>query len=306
MITFWSVFILIHVGLAMPPAFRCRSWKRFFVALILSFVGIVLPIFIFSASAFLIPEWKGGCRHGWLDCFHVGKLALLPLVLWASASLYAVEIYQTQERTRPWIVLGFVTGAVVSTVCLGIGMIIHGAPWHDRSGWLLVPAYVAVWYVIRTRQLLKAAGTTIWLPLTSLLGSAPFWIASVILSRQKYLSLPDTAPRCFIATAAMRGHNVLVGPRLRIIHHGEDREANQQLLTLWRLEDFWMTRAPRSHRRFRCFYNFIGPVVASRVTSPFIADAAYLAIKPVEIVARSILKQKESKEANQRMEHYGA
>jgi hypothetical protein len=67
-----------------------------------------------------------------------------------------------------------------------------------------------------------------------------------------------------------------------------------------------MTRAPRSHRRFRCFYNFIGPVVASRVTSPFIADAAYLAIKPVEIVARSILKQKESKEANQRMEHYGA
>ena len=91
----------------------------------------------------------------------------------------------------------------------------------------------------------------------------------------------------------MRGHTTVVGPWLRVTHCGEDRDANQQLRTLWLLEDLWTSRMPRSHARFRRFYNVIGPVVASCITAPFLADLAYLAIKPIEIMARGILKKEE-------------
>lgn len=295
-----AVFILIHLGMALPPALRDRSWKRLGIALVLSFFGIVLPIFVFSVSAFLVPNWKGGCHHGWLDCFHVGKLALLPLVLWASAAFYMVEIFRTSNRTRAWITLGFFIGAIVSSVCFGFGIILlFGSRWHDIvngwSFWLLVPLYVSVWYLMRTWQLLEAPGTTPKTLVTTILGTTPFWIAAVIWSRKYYASLPDAPPSCFIATAAMRGHPVVVGSRFHVNHYGEGRYATRQLLTLWLFEELWMNLAPWSHAKFRRFYNIIGPAIASRITTPFLADVAFLAIKPAEIMARGILKTARSR-----------
>ena len=81
---FWSIVVLILVGLSLPPAIRDRSLKKFFIAFVLSAIGILIPFFFFIMSVFLLPDWKGGCRFGWLDCFQSGKLALTPLVLWAS------------------------------------------------------------------------------------------------------------------------------------------------------------------------------------------------------------------------------
>ena len=39
------VAILILSALALPPAVKEKSWGRFFIALILSFAGVVLPLF---------------------------------------------------------------------------------------------------------------------------------------------------------------------------------------------------------------------------------------------------------------------
>jgi len=285
---------MVPLGLAVPPALHERSWKRFFIAFLLSFVGIVLPLFIFIMSACLVPDWKGACRLGWLDCFHMGKLALLPLVLWASAAWYAIEVYRTPHRLRSWIVLGMGMGALVSLVCLGIGLVIYnsGKPhWHFQYVWFLVPLYVSVWYLIRARQLFKASTLTFELLATPFLWTIPLWITTLILSRKCYESLPDQAPSCFIATAASQGHSVVVGTRQRVMHGGQNQVANQQLITLWQLEDLWARRTPRGHARFRRIYNVVGPMVAARVTSPFVADVVHLAIKPVEIAARMILRK---------------
>jgi len=279
---------LIHIGLALPPALRERSRKRFAIGIALSFVFITGPVFIFLMSAFLLPEWKGGCRHGWLDCFIYAKLALLPLVLWASAALYALDIWRTPQRTRPWIVFGVLTGALTSTGCLGLGLIICEKT-ISLYGWLLVPLYVAIWYTTRARQLLKAAGRNPGRIVVTLLMNLPFWLAALLWSRREFTALPDKAPDCFVVTAATRGHAVVVGPRLCVTHRGAIREATQQLLTLWRLEDYWTHRAPRSHANFRRVYNIIGPIAASHITTSFRADLAYLAIKPVEVLARAIL-----------------
>lgn len=289
-IVFWSLVALLHIGLALPPALRARSWKRFFISVVLAFVFVTGPIFIFLASAFMLPDWKGGCRHGWLDCFIYTKLALLPLVLWASAALYALDIWRTTRRTQLWIVLGLLTGAITSTGCLGIGLIICETTL-SLYGWLLVPFYVAIWYTLRTRQLLKESGHKPRMVVATLLGNLPFWLAALLWSRKVFAALPDKAPDCFVVTAATRGHAVVVGPRLRVTHRGATREATQQLLTLWRLEDYWTRRAPRSHAGFRRIYNTIGPIAASRITTPLRADLAYLAIKPAELLARAILKE---------------
>ena len=90
-------------------------------------------------------------------------------------------------------------------------------------------------------------------------------------------------------TAAGRGHASVVGPFTEITHHGRKRRANQQLLIFWQFEAMWQPRAPRSHYWFRLVYNHVGPVIARQMTSPWRADAVWVARKPLEWTARLAL-----------------
>lgn len=291
-VSFWTIVVMVPISFALPPALREKSWKRFGIALVLSVVGLILPVFVFMASAFLVPDWKGGCHHGWLDCFHSGKLVLLPFVLWASSALYAVEVLRVQNRIRPWIVFGISLGALVSGVCLLFGLVVLE---FGRQGdnplfmWLIVPLYVAVWYAIRAVQLARASSKSWGAHLVALSSSLPFWIASVVLSRRCYLALPDQPPDCFIVTAAMRGHVALVGPFTAIRRNGQPRIANRQLMIFWCIESIWSDRLPRSHNAFRRMYNRLGPEIARRIKSPFLADIIYLMLTPVELIGRLAL-----------------
>src|SRR5688572_24578537 len=78
--------------LAVPSLLVERSLKRLLRAFISTAFGVLVPLMVFFASVLAIPDWKGECAHGWWDCFHLGKLALTPLVLWASLALYLVEV----------------------------------------------------------------------------------------------------------------------------------------------------------------------------------------------------------------------
>ena len=283
------VAVAVIVTPALPPALKEKSWWRLFIAAGLTAFGIVLPLFVFWASALLVPEWKGVCPHGWLDCFYLGKLALTPEVLWACAAWYAVEVYRVAQPTRPWIVLGFTIGALVSFVCLVFGFVTTGTEDAGARWWLLVPAYVSVWYAARAIQLSSAAGLRPVAYVLALCSSVPFWIASLFWSGYYYWSLPDKPPTCFVVTAAARGHRRLVGPFFAIPRHGVRQLANRQLLTFWRLEAAWRARAPRSHQAFRFLYNRFAPAVARRITSPWTADLVYLLIKPAELVAGLLL-----------------
>jgi len=290
LIYFLLIAGVLLAALALPPALKRKSWKTFFSALVLLFPGVMLPLFVFLFSAFLVPEWKGGCRHGWLDCFHLGKLALTPLVLWATVALYALDIYRVANRTRPWIVLGIFLGALVAAVCLVFGVISVVGWACGFALWLLVPLYVSVWYGIRAVQLIRAAGFESNIYRWSIFGSLPFWLAGWYWSRYTYASLPNQPPGCFVVTAAARGHESIVGPFFEINHGDGVRRANQQLITLWQFEALWRMRAPLSHALFRRAYNRLGPALAGRITSPGMADLAHLAIKPVELLAALVVK----------------
>ena len=84
--------LALLLAMALPSALKRHSVYRVFTGMILSFLGVVLPIFVFVMSGFLLPEWKGACLHGWIDCFIVGKLALAPMVLVGAAAWYRIEV----------------------------------------------------------------------------------------------------------------------------------------------------------------------------------------------------------------------
>jgi hypothetical protein len=283
----WIILVGILSALALPPAVKEKSWRRFFIALVLSFAGVLLPLFVFLFSSFMEPEWKGACAHGWLDCFIVGKLALAPLVLLATAALYALDIFRVEKRDGRWIVVGIFLGAIVASICFVFGMVCIGPEGDAPKLWLLVPFYVAVWYSIRAAQLIRAARFSFWTYFISLVGSLPFWLTSWFWSCNLYASLPNKAPSdCFIVTAASNGHATFVGPFFEIERGRCRLQANQQLLTFWQFENLWQGRFPVSHGMFRKIYNHAGPVIARRMTSPWLADLTFLALKPLEWLAR--------------------
>jgi hypothetical protein len=289
MTSFWIILISLLMALALPSALKEKSWGRLFIASILSFVGVVLPLFIFSFSIFMVPDGKVACLYGWLDCFIVGKLALMPLVLLATAALYSIDILRVIKRTERWMVVGVFLGAIIAASCFGFGLVCLNQ--SSLRWWLLVPFYIALWYSFRAVQLIKIAGLNFWTYFISLIGSLPFWLVSWLWSQNTYASLPDQPSRCFVVTAASQGHVCCVGPFVAITHHGRLRLANQQLLTFWQLESSWHARFPRSHAAFRRIYNRIGPIVADRIQSPWLADATYLALKPAGWLARLCLRQ---------------
>ncbi len=275
------ILFLILLALGAPVGIAKNSWLRLIGAMVFSFFVVVLPLFVFFFSSFMLPEWKGACRFEWLDCFIVGKLALTPLVLLATASLYRLEVLGDRNLTDRWPIVGIYVGTIVSAVCLAFGLAC--LRWQ---GWMLVPLYVAMWYAIRSLQLMIKSPVGFWPYFLSTLGTLPFWLVSWEWSKSVYESLPNEAPKgCFVVTAASHGHQNIVGPFSEIEHGGRIVRANRQLITLWRFENRWRETSPRSHQIFRRGYNRFGPLVAAQIRSPWQADAAFLALKPAEWLA---------------------
>jgi len=289
MFPFFSILFLILTALALPAALGAKSWPRFFlrffVALVLSFFGVVLPLYVFFFSSFMAPGWKGACNFGWVDCFIVGKLALTPFVLMATAALYKVDVLRPSSGTERWVVVSVFLGTLVAVICLVFGLVCLS--WQR---FMLVPFYVAIWQACLAARLMETARLSIRTYLGALLGSLPFWLASVVWSRRLFESLPDKAPSgCFVVTAASHGHARWVGPFVATTRYGRHRQVNEQLLTFWQFEELWRAQAPHSHRIFRRGYNQLGPMIAARIRSPWLADAAWLALKPAEWLAKLCL-----------------
>lgn len=281
--------VIIWLGLSAPALLEEQPLKQFCRALFVVAFGVLMPLGVFLLSAFLVPEWKGGCKHGWLDCFHLGKLTLTPLVLWAIGSLYMLEVQRPKPPYAGGLVLGLLVGAIVASGCFVFGVLSADGDWKAAALFLLVPLYSAIWHTVRLILIVHQSGVGLVTCLLSLLGMIPFWFAGALWSKKIFAALPDQPPSCFVVTAAGRGHRGFVGPFLEVAHRGHHRVANRQLVTLWQLEELWQTRAPLTHKSFRKIYNCAGPIIARQINSPWLADAAYVALKPVEYIAALII-----------------
>ena len=251
------------------------------------FAGAAVPVLAFMLGLFLTPGWKGACKLGWFDCFHTGKVVLLPIALWAVIAFVGLPVCGIKSRPKPWVGLGVVHGALIAVVCLVQGVCtldVHEAYWV-----LAIPAYVALWYGVEACSIVTSSCFDARTYLYSFLGVLPAWLGSLVYSFHLYEDLPEQSPDCFVVTAAMRGHPALVRPHFLRLESGRELTVTRQLLTLRQFEDMWATQWPQSHRHFRTLYNLYGPQIARRIRNPWVADVVYLAIKPLEWSAGIVL-----------------
>lgn len=218
---------------------------------------------------------------------------MLPVVLWAAASLYWFDGLRLEDAsTRRWIRWGLLNGAVVSATCLLQGLAAARGGMVRELWWgLQVPAFTTAWYTWRVWQLWRVEARPLKQAGIALLPAVPFWVGGVVASRWMYERLPDVQPGgCFVVTAASRGHLWVVGSGWA----GESRAgaacANAQLRNFRAFEATWQVRAPASHAAFRRVYNVWGARMAGWIRDPWTADVVYLLLKPVEWMALALLR----------------
>lgn len=100
-----------------------------------------------------------------------------------------------------------------------------------------------------------------------------------------YAALPTQPPDCYIATAATNGHPIIVGSHEVQLQSGKSMRVNKQLQNLKCAELALQAAAPRLHKILRAAYDMTGKPLARKLQNPFLADVAYLLLKPFEWIA---------------------
>ena len=124
-----------------------------------------------------------------------------------------------------------------------------------------------------------------------LLAYAASWKYSLDAMLAEYAKLPTVEPKCYVSAAAAHGHAQFVGvAQFRELDAVCDLHSaypvNMQMCRLKFLEFALAAALPGVHRAVRRAYNACGPRAAAACRSNvWLADASYLALKPLEVVA---------------------
>lgn len=153
---------------------------------------------------------------------------------------------------------------------------------------LLIAGNAALWSFrnYETKfSLPRGFGLTAWLAAYALA-----WRFDILKMYELYAALPKQPPDCYIATAAARGHVRVVRAWTIQRADGKSMQVNRQLQRLKCAELALMATQPRLHRLLRQLYDVVGRYLARRIQNPFVADVAYLLLKPCEWTAGIFLK----------------
>src|SRR5687768_8694051 len=156
--------------------------------------------------------------------------------------------------------------------------------------WSLWMALQAAIWLYKTHEFKltvpRSLGLAAWIA-----GYVAAWRFDILKMYELYAALPpQPPPDCYIATAAAQGHSQFVGSWLACRATGETTRVNQQLQILKCAELALMAVQPRFHKAFRRVYDVIGKSLAQRMQNPFLADLAYILLKPWDWLARLILR----------------
>ena len=133
----------------------------------------------------------------------------------------------------------------------------------------------------RNKQKHKQQTEALGLGLYSLIYSGVLYLA-IQRTLEEYSKLPTHPPGCFLATAAANGHTSFVNSWSVETKNGLRFKVTRQLQYVRFSELVLQQLFPKFHAYLRKVYNFVGPKLARRVHSPFIADLVYLLFKPIE------------------------
>lgn len=295
------------LGLLRPQVAVCHFGVRLGIQ-----CGILLAIqYCFVVGIVLLQleqllSWRGLLIVGFVIPLSIMILMLIP---WIASRIYRrVRRYVQQRQDAHWWVAGMMFCGPALALLLGLLPIMGDArSWITAAalipGAIVViaaPAWMLFAYVVLARHIASLRqGNQGRLQLTLAQLLAVFsWIAAymaawrfaVVSTLEAYAALPTEPPsNCFIATAAARGHAQFVGSWPVRRSDGQFQRVNLQLARLKCGELAFQTLLPRLHRITRRLYDRLGPRLAKRLRHPLLADAAYLALKPCEWLAQSLL-----------------
>lgn len=195
---------------------------------------------------------------------------------------------------RPWmiavmlvayiVIAYFIQEQAILPVFLVLLGIVASAPFWS----LLIAIQASIWLLQNHETditLPRGLGVTAWVA-----AYAAAWRYDILKMYEMYAELPLAPPSCYIATAAAQGHPHFVGSKTVQLAGGTSMQVNHQLQIFKCAELALMAVAPQVHTPLRKIYDALGKPLARQIHNPFLADVAYLSLKPFEWIAKSILR----------------
>jgi hypothetical protein len=248
------------------------------------------PVLWHALSAFaFVAEWKGERAWHWFYYIHdeMAGLILVPFLLITALFVSRAltnEGFRRQSTTTLIMMLSSAAICAWYTISVLLFDFTNSGMVDDVNmlAWLFFPTVSGLNYVLvalmfwreSERRAPKVGFVIAWVG-----GIFAALVAKVILAMRFYVQLPDEKPGCFVVSAAAKGHPSLVGSWQ---HPELNKPVNRQWERFKAFEDVLALRSPQIHRALRGVYNRIGPVLACGVRNPWMADAVYLALKPLE------------------------
>lgn len=271
-----------------PPLAVMNRWVR-----VPLWVGLAINVHYLLAVAI------GGDESGWGIVFGLGDATGAAIVLGlVIATARKVRSGGLPEVLLPMIARRMGSGLLAWLVCLAAGVTWAVVDDGHANGLVAIPlfflglphvqivAFTSALLIVRTLDPSPAhrRDAPAWL-----MTYASGWTAcGAMLVWSWYFHPMHTRPICYIATAASRGHRRWVGGRLLRLCDGREIIVNRQLHRLITLELLLAWWSPAVHRPLREFYDRVGPPLAAGLTNPWLADVAYVALKPLEWMAAGI------------------
>jgi hypothetical protein len=186
---------------------------------------------------------------------------------------------------------------IAGVLLIGAVVTRAGVPFFVLIGLTMAAPFWSFLLAVRASiWLIKNYETKITLPrglgLTAWAGAyVAAWRYDLLKMYELYAALPpEPPPDCYIATAAAHGHTKLVHSWSVRRADGKSLQVNVQLQRLKCAELALLAVNPRLHKLLRNLYDVIGRFLARRIQNPFLADVAYLLLKPSECLARLLLQ----------------
>ena len=179
----------------------------------------------------------------------------------------------------------FIPGALLISTLLTRGsvpfLILVGLTMAAPFWSILLAVQASIWLIKNFETKITfphALGLTVWVA-----AYITAWRFDILKMYELYAALPPTPPPdCYIATAAARGHPRFVRSWVVERAGGKVMRVNGQLQCLKCAEFALKAVSPRLHESLRKIYDVVGKRLAYRIQNPFLADCAYLLLKPGE------------------------
>ncbi|MEO0475164.1 MAG: DUF6688 family protein, partial [Planctomycetota bacterium] len=217
---------------------------------------------------------------------------LLAVIVLSNRAQDRIRKPKQRKRRSPAVTTAFVVGTLILIGVVGVvtrGLILL-LPLFAGPYLMLLCMSATLCRVYRTdfKEPPQRGGP---IPVTlSVGGYAAAWPVAISQAQIVYSSLPTTPPACYVCTASAHGHRWLTRAEPVQFTDGSTMLVTNQMRILKAAELLIAERWPGLHRAMRWVYDRVGPRLASRIRSPWLADLSYLIFVPIAMLASLAMK----------------